>query len=141
MATKKSPIRSVKPATTSSSPHAKILLVEDDAFISHAYKDGLERAGLEVLLATDGEQAMTQLHAHRPQLVLLDLIMPIKNGFEVLTELQQDKKYKGIPVIVLSNLGQDSDMAKAKALGAVDYFIKSNTSMKEVIEKVKGYLH
>ena len=89
----------------------------------------------------NGEEVLKVARARKPDLMLLDLVMPIKNGFEVLTELQQDKKYKGIPVIVLSNLGQDSDMAKAKALGAVDYFIKSNTSMKEVIEKVKGYLH
>lgn len=73
-------------------------------------------------------------------MILLDLIMPVQNGFEVLEELATDDGVKKIPVIVLSNLGQDSDVEKGKSLGAIDYLVKTDYSMKEVIEKVKFYL-
>lgn len=118
----------------------KILLAEDDKFISRAYKDGLTRAGFEIVLASDGKEAMQKIKQDRPDLILLDLIMPIKNGFEVLEEVKKDDELKSIPIVVLSNLGQDSDVAKGKALGAVDYLIKTNLSMKEVIEKVKFHI-
>lgn len=118
----------------------KILLAEDDKYISRAYKDGLERAGFEVLVATDGSEALEKIKKDAPDLILLDLIMPVKNGFEVLEELAMDGGVKKIPVIILSNLGQDSDIKKGKALGAVDYLIKTDYSMKEVIEKAKFYL-
>jgi len=118
----------------------RILLAEDDKFISRAYKDGLTRAGFEVETAYDGNEALKKIRANKPNLILLDLVMPDKDGFETLEELHLDKKLKKIPVIVLSNLGQDSDVKKGKELGAVDYLIKSDHSMKEVIEKVKFYL-
>lgn len=119
---------------------AKILLAEDDRFISRAYTDGLERIGFEVATAFDGAEALEKIKTNIPDLVLLDLIMPEKNGFEVLEELRMNKKLEDIYVIILSNLGQSSDIEKAKDLGAVDYLIKTNFSMKEVIEKVKFYI-
>lgn len=118
----------------------KILLAEDDKFISRAYKDGLERAGFEIIIAFDGVEAIKKIREEKPDLILLDLIMPDKNGFEVLEEIKMDDALKNMRVIILSNLGQDSDIEKGKALGAADYLIKSNLSMKEVIEKVKFYL-
>lgn len=118
----------------------KILLAEDDKYISRAYKDGLERAGFEVLIATDGNEALEKIKNDAPDLILLDLIMPVKNGFEVLEELATDDGVKKIPVIILSNLGQDSDVKKGKDLGAADYLIKTDYSMKEVIEKVRFYI-
>ncbi|MEK7646990.1 MAG: response regulator [Patescibacteria group bacterium] len=118
----------------------KIFLVEDDQFIVRAYKDSLERAGFEVTVAFDGVEAMEQLKSMTPDLILLDIIMPLKNGFEVLSELKIDDRLKNVPVVVLSNLGQDSDIKKGKELGAVDYMVKANYSMQEVIDKVGQYL-
>jgi len=118
----------------------KILLAEDDKFISRAYKDGLERAGFDLILASDGEEAVSKIKTEKPDLVLLDIIMPLKNGFEVLEEVKKDPAMKDIPIIVLSNLGQDSDITKGRSLGAVDYLVKANFTMAEVVEKIKKYL-
>ncbi len=119
---------------------AKILLAEDDKFISLAYKDGLERSGFHVIVANDGVEAIKKFKSEKPDLVLLDIIMPQKNGFEVLEEIKKSKKQKNIPIIILSNLGQDTDIKKSRELGASDYLIKSNFSMSEVVNKVKKYL-
>jgi DNA-binding response OmpR family regulator len=118
----------------------KILLAEDDAFISRAYRDGLGRAGFDIVYAADGVEALKKIREDIPDLVLLDIIMPFKNGFEVLAEIKGDAKLKDIPVIILSNLGQESDIEKGRSLGAADYFIKANYSLREVIEKVKEHL-
>ncbi|OGF26837.1 hypothetical protein A2303_01805 [Candidatus Falkowbacteria bacterium RIFOXYB2_FULL_47_14] len=117
----------------------KIILAEDDKFISRAYKDGLERAGFIVIPVMDGVTALEKIKQEKPDMVLLDLIMPVKNGFEVLKDIKADDAIKNIPIIILSNLGQDSDIEKGRELGAVDYLIKSNFSMNEVIEKIKTY--
>lgn len=117
-----------------------ILLAEDDAFIARAYQDGLSRDGFEVAVAPDGQSAMEQIRAQKPDLILLDLIMPIKNGFEVLEDIRKENELKNIPVIILSNLGQESDIEKGKSMGATDYLVKSDYSMKGVIEKVRSVL-
>lgn len=118
----------------------KIVMAEDDKFISKAYFDGLGRAGCEVTLAFDGEEALKVIREYKPDIVLLDLIMPIKNGFEVLEEMKKDNEIKNIPVIILSNLGQDTDIERGRELGASDYLIKSNFSINEVLEKIKECL-
>ncbi len=118
----------------------KILLAEDDKFISLAYLDGLKRAGYDVEHAKDGKEALEKIKSYNPDLVFLDIIMPEMNGFEVLEEIKKDEKFKNLPVIILSNLGQDTDITKGKELGAVDYLIKANFSMAEVIEKIEFYL-
>jgi DNA-binding response OmpR family regulator len=118
----------------------KVLLAEDDRFIARAYEAGLERAGFDMLVVYDGKEAMNIIKREKPDIVLLDLVMPIKNGFEVLEEIQLDETLQHIPVVVLSNLGQESDIKKGTELGAVDYLVKSDYSMKEVIEKVKENL-
>lgn len=119
---------------------SRVLLVEDDKFISRAYKDGLEREGFEIDTAFDGIEAMEKLRVSPPDLVLLDLILPEKDGFAVLEDVQMDAALKRIPIIILSNLGQESDIEKGQALGALDYLIKADVSMKDVIEKVKFYV-
>lgn len=119
---------------------AKILIIEDDKFISRAYSDGISRAGFQVTAVLDGVEALEKAREVKPDLVLLDLILPGKNGFQILTEFKNDPELKEIPVIVLSNLSQPSDIDKAKSLGAVDYLTKVNFSMKEVVEKLKSYL-
>lgn len=122
------------------STKAKILLAEDDKFISMAYQAGLESAEFEVLLASDGDEALNVIKKENINLVLLDLMMPKKNGFEFLEEINKDESLKKIPVIVLSNLGQESDIKRCKELGAVDYLIKANFSMQEVVDRVKDHL-
>lgn len=118
----------------------KILLAEDDKFISRAYTDGFKRAGLEVINAYDGNETLEKAKTEKPDLILLDLIMPEKNGFEALTDIKTDPELKKIPVIVLSNLGQDSDIERAQELGAEDYMIKANFSMADVVNKIKEYM-
>jgi DNA-binding response OmpR family regulator len=133
-------IKEKKPKCEVKNRLPKILLAEDDVFISRAYQDGLGRAGFNIIAAADGAEALKKAEAEVPDLILLDVIMPIKNGFEVLEELKKNEKLKNIPVIVLSNLGQDSDIEKGRKLGAADYLIKSNHSLREVAEKVSEHL-
>jgi len=118
----------------------KILLAEDDKFISKAYSAGLSHAGFEIIVAFDGEEAIEKTRSAKPDMILLDLMMPKKNGFEVLKEIKADENLKSIPVIIISNLGQEADMEQGKKLGATDYLIKSNLAMWEVIEKIKIHL-
>ncbi|MDA2936194.1 response regulator [Patescibacteria group bacterium AH-259-L05] len=118
----------------------KILIAEDDIFISRAYKDGLEQAGFEVITAADGQETLEKIRTEKPRLVLLDLIMPNKNGFEVLEEVKGDEALRKVPIVILSNLGQESDIEKGKELGAIDYLVKADLSMRQVIEKIKQYV-
>lgn len=118
----------------------KIFIGEDDKFISRAYQDGFKRAGFEVDTGFNGDEVLEKIRQNKPDLLLLDLIMPQKNGFEVLGEIKMDKDLNKIPIIVLSNLGQDSDIDRVKELGAYDYLIKANFSMKEVVDKIKEVL-
>lgn len=119
----------------------KILLAEDDRSISHVYAGGLTHNGFEVTIAVNGTEALEKMRADRPDLVLLDLMMPIKNGFEVLEDMRKDDALKDIPVIILSNLGQESDMERCRALDITDYLVKSDLSMKELIEKVQAHFN
>lgn len=118
----------------------KILLAEDDKFISKAYNDGLKRAGFEIQTASDGLQAMEVLDTFTPDIILLDIIMPEMNGFEVLKKVKESPKWKTIPVLVLSNLGQQSDIKKALSLGAANYLIKSDFSLEEIVKKITNTL-
>lgn len=118
----------------------KILVIEDDKFLRKVYESKLPKEGFVVISAVDGQDGIDKLKQDPPDLVLLDLIMPKKTGFEVLEEIKKDKKLAKIPILVLSNLGQDEDIDKAKALGAADFLIKSNLAIKEVVEKIKEHL-
>ena len=118
----------------------KVLLVEDDKFLSSILKTKLEQAGLEVTLALDGEQAIEALKNYQPNLILLDLILPKKSGFEVLESISQDPQIEQIPVIILSNLGQEKDIERTKQLGAIEYYIKAKTSIDFLIERIKDIL-
>ena len=115
----------------------KVLIAEDDRFISSAYNIKLTKEQFEVELAFDGEETIAKARSFSPDLILLDLIMPKKDGFETLKDLKNDPKLKTIPVIVSSNLGQKEDKDKALALGALDYFVKSDISLTDLIEKIK----
>ncbi len=118
----------------------KILLVEDDRYINRAYNDGLSRAGFDVRVAHDGKEALQKIKEDKPDIILLDVLMPNMNGLEMLEEIRMDKSLAHTPVIVLSNLSQGTDVEKAKVLGVVEYLIKSDLSMEDVIEKVKFHL-
>lgn len=118
----------------------KILVVEDEVVLSKVLKEKFERSDFEVQVAADGEVAVIMARSFKPDVIALDLVLPKKNGFTVLKELKEDAEMKGIPVIVVSNLGEDSDIKRAIALGATDYFVKSQHPINEIVEKVKGVL-
>ena len=118
----------------------KVMIIEDDRFLSSLIKARLEKDGLEVKQAFDGEEAIQALKQSKPDLVVLDLIMPRVTGFEVLEAISLDPALHKIPIVILSNLAQDSDVAKAKSLGATEYFVKVRVSIDDVIQKVKSIL-
>jgi DNA-binding response OmpR family regulator len=116
----------------------RILVAEDEKPMAHALQLKLQREGFSVDIASDGEQAMTMLTKGTYDALILDLIMPKMNGFEVLEGIQELKNRP--KVIVASNLSQEQDAKRAKGLGADDYFVKSNTPLKEIVQKIKQHL-
>jgi DNA-binding response OmpR family regulator len=117
-----------------------VLLAEDDRFLRRAAEARLRRHGLDVLTAADGEEALRIARAEPLDLILLDVVMPKLQGFEVLTALKQDKTTAHIPVLVLSNLGQERDVAQAKALGAVAFLVKAHLSLQDLVDRVDAAL-
>jgi DNA-binding response OmpR family regulator len=115
----------------------RILVVEDDRFLRKAAEAALRRQGFTVLVASDGEEGLRVARSELPDLVLLDLIMPGLQGFEVLKLLKEEATTSAIPVIILSNLGQDSDVKKAMEAGAVDYMVKANLALDTLVARVK----
>ncbi len=119
----------------------KILIVEDEIFLSNLLKTTLEKEGFEVVQVFSGKDVSKELLVEeRIDLILLDLILPDKNGFEILEEIKKDPLLSKIPVIVLSNLGQEEDILKAKKLGVKDYFVKARESTESIVEKIKKIL-
>lgn len=118
----------------------KILIIEDEKALVVVLRDELALHKYEVAVAYDGEDGMRQLRTFKPDLLLLDVLMPKMNGLEVLKEKMADDDLKDIPVIVLSNLGQDEDIKQALKLGAVDYLVKTQHPIKEIIQKIHHYL-
>ena len=119
---------------------AKILLAEDDKFLSNIFCSKLQKEGYEVVQAYDGEEAIEKLKAENFDLILIDLIMPKKDGFEVLAEMQIQGLGKGVKIVVLSNLSQEEDVKKTKEMGVLDYWVKSNLTPQELVVKVKGIM-
>jgi len=121
----------------------KILLVEDDEFLRDICSKKLVKEDFEVYEAIDGEQALAEVEKIKPDLILLDIILPSIDGFQVLAEIRKnsDKKISRIPIIMLSNLGQDSDVKKAKDLGATDYMVKAHFTTEEIVKKVRGIIN
>ena len=117
-----------------------ILVAEDDQFLMKVYSTKLKTLDCEVLTAMDGEEALNLVKQHHPDLVLLDVIMPKKNGFDVLAAIKADPATKDVRVLILSNLGQDEDSEKAKALGAEEFVVKAHAGINDIFEKIKGYL-
>lgn len=118
----------------------KILVAEDDKFLTKVYQAKLTKAGFEVQIAFDGEEVEKLLQNFTPNLILLDLVMPKKDGFSVLKDLKALEKYKNIPVIVTSNLSQVEDKQKAMMLGASDYIVKSDIPIQGIVDKIQEFL-
>ena len=118
----------------------KVLIVEDDEFLRSLTAKRLEKEGYEVAVAVDGETAVGTIQEEKPNLILLDLLLPGLNGFQVLEKIKALDDLKDIPVVVFSNLGQREDIEKAKSLGANDFLIKANFTLDDVTAKVNEYL-
>ena len=118
----------------------KILLVEDEEIMISLLKRKLTSEGYEISVARDGEEGLKVMRKTKPDLILLDIVMPKMGGFEVMEKMQKDKELKKIPVIVISNSGQPVELDKAQALGAKDWLIKTEFDPQEVVEKIKKQL-
>ena len=125
---------------SSKSKLKKILIVEDDLFLSEMYSSKLELEDFEVLIATNGEEALDKMRLNKPEIVLLDLLMPKKDGFEVLREKFTDPEIKDIPVIVLTNLSQKEQIKECYDLGAKDFLIKAYFVPTEVVKKIRNLI-
>ncbi|MCA9370858.1 MAG: response regulator [Candidatus Peregrinibacteria bacterium] len=115
-----------------------ILIAEDDSFLQQMVAVSLEESGFTVIKANNGEQALKLLSSEKPDMLLLDIMMPKVDGFDVLEHMKQEKSK--VPVIVMSNLGQESDIAKCKDLGAKDYVIKSDIEPGDLVQQVQKYM-
>lgn len=118
----------------------KILLIEDDKFLRELMNKKLVTLGYEVVSAADGESGLVMIKETKPDVVLLDLILPGINGFEVLEKAKQDPEIASIPVVILSNLGQGEDIEKGLALGAKDFLVKAHFTPQEIVNKLKSIL-
>lgn len=117
-----------------------VLVVEDTELLRRMYSDRLTSDGYRVLSAADGLEALSLLRSETPDLVLLDLVMPKMSGLEVIELMNKDPRTEGIPVLILSNLGQDEDIRRGIELGAVDYLIKNDSRLTDVSAKIAAIL-
>lgn len=118
----------------------KVLIVEDDKFLRELMTQKISKEGYQVVEAVDGEDGVKKAKEEKPNLILLDLILPSMDGFEVLSAIKEDPASSEAPVIILSNLGQKDDVEKGLKLGAIDYLIKAHFTPGEIIEKIKKAL-
>lgn len=117
-----------------------ILIVEDDSFVMDIYQTKLAQEGFEVITADNGMEALKKLEKEKPDLILLDIIMPYVDGLEVLKKVRIMDRMKNVPIILLTNLSQKEEVDQGIALGANDYLIKSHFTPSEVLEKINKYL-
>ena len=118
----------------------KILLIEDEEMLANMYETKFKNEGFNIKKALDGETGLKMALEDKPDIILLDIIMPKLDGFSVLRSLKDSVKTKDVPVILLTNLGQDEDVKKGTAMGAAGYLVKANLTPAEVVDKVKDYL-
>ena len=116
-----------------------VFIIEDDTFLISAYQIKFQKAGIEALVATSGKEALSYLEQESPAVILLDLLLPEISGFEILTAIRQNERWKKTPVLVLSNVSQQEEVEKIKALGIDGYLIKADTQINEIVERVKKY--
>jgi len=118
----------------------KVLIVEDDVQISKVYEIQLAKEGFLTVTAHNGDDAIKLLVEEKPDLAIFDLMIPKKDGFELLEEIKNEHPDIKIPIVVISNLGQEDDKARAISLGATAYFVKTDHPIQEIMAKIKGYL-
>jgi len=118
----------------------KVLIVEDDSFLQELEAKKLSKAGFEILTASTGEEAMRKINEPDIDIILLDLILPNYDGFDILKKIRQTENLKNTPVIVFSNLSEEKDVNKSKELGATDFMVKSNFTLDELIERINSLL-
>jgi two-component system alkaline phosphatase synthesis response regulator PhoP len=119
----------------------KILLVEDDPMIVRLYKRKLMMDGFSVTLAFNGEEGLAELEKALPDIILLDIMMPKMNGLEALRKIKADKRFKNLPVVILTNLGdRPDDIERSKAMGADDYWVKVNIRIQDLTTMINGIL-
>lgn len=118
----------------------KILFVEDEESLQRAATNMLEQKGYQTVKALNGEAGLSLAKQENPDLILLDLVLPRKSGFEVLAELKSDPATKNIPIIVLTNLEGSADVEKALSLGATTYLVKANYNLEDVLVKIESVL-
>ena len=114
----------------------KILIIEDDAFLQGLESNKLKKDGYEVITASSGEEGMQKINEPDISFILLDLVLPNFDGFDILKKIRETEAIKGIPVIVFSNLSEDKDIEKATKLGATDFMVKSNFTLDELTERI-----
>ena len=119
---------------------AKVLIVEDDGFLSKMYAKKFQVAGFEVQIAGDGVEGFSKAKTFKPDLILMDILMPKQNGIETLDKLKADPETKGIPVIMATNLSTTDDAETAKKKGAVKYIVKSEVTPAEIVKVASGYI-
>ncbi len=117
-----------------------ILIIEDDDFLRSLAVTKLEKEGFTVHMATNGQEGLATAESHLPQLIILDLMLPIMSGFDVLAGLKANAATKDLKVVVFSNLGEESDIKKCLDMGANDYLVKANFTLDELVEKIKTLL-
>ena len=115
----------------------KILLVEDEEMLANMYEVKFKNEGFDLIKALDGAQGLEMAKSTQPNFILLDIIMPKIDGFSVLKSLKEEESTKDIPVMTLTNLGQDEDIERGRQMGAVGYLVKANITPAEVVEAVK----
>jgi DNA-binding response OmpR family regulator len=119
---------------------SKVLIVEDDVYLVKAYEAKLATSGFDVKIVTDGSQALDALESFKPDVIVLDLVMPRLDGFAFLQRIKEHPQFKSIPIIVASNLGQKSDIDKVKDMGVVAYIVKSDMSLDDLVAKISATL-
>lgn len=117
-----------------------VYVAEDDQFLANAYLVKLKSAGYDVVVVSNGKELLDAVKAKKPDIILVDLIMPIMDGFEALQKIKTNKETASIPVIIASNLNQNDDIEKGMKLGAVDYIVKSDTSLDDLIKKMESHI-
>ncbi len=116
---------------------AKVLIVEDDVFMARMYLKIFSHENYEVTVASNGEDGLMKARENKPDVILLDIMMPKMNGFQVLETIKSDPKLANTPVIMLTNLAGDQDIEEARKIGAADYIVKSNYSPSQILDIVK----
>lgn len=128
-------------ATKNENNKIKVLLIEDDPTLIEMYQLKFKESGFDFKVCNRGAEGLAASKKDKPDVILLDVILPEMDGFAILTELKKDAKTKSVPVLLLTNLGQESDIKKGKQLGAVDYLVKANFTPAEVVDKIKKLIN